>query len=187
MTDPARLRRAIRGPGPRIPPEDLARSRAFRDALARSPIPTENIRYVPGPSGEPVEDLVRKSGAEIVRSVTVGPEDGAILYRLVRELRPRSVLELGSGVGGSAAAILAALRANGSGSLVTVEGATERAAHAVDHLARFGPEGWRVVVARTTEFLPRLADEVPAIDFAFVDAEHFEEAVVGEADAIAAR
>ena len=50
----------------------------------------------------------------------MSPNEGAVIYRHVREARPDLVLELGSGYGVSAAYIAAALEENGRGRLVTV-------------------------------------------------------------------
>jgi predicted O-methyltransferase YrrM len=51
----------------------------------------------------------------------IPPERGAELYRFIREHRPRNCLELGVGHGASALYIGAALEANGSGTLTSVD------------------------------------------------------------------
>jgi predicted O-methyltransferase YrrM len=59
---------------------------------------------------------------ELVRGVPwMSPEQGAIVYRHIRETAPDLVLELGTAQGASAAYMAAALHANGKGRLVTVD------------------------------------------------------------------
>ncbi len=95
-----------------------------------------------------------------------------LLMRLVRELRPSSVLELGSGFGVSAAYQAAALRMNGAGRLTTLEGSEPMAAHARGTLDSLGFEETRVRVGPIAETLPEEVERARPIDFAFVDAEH---------------
>ena len=51
----------------------------------------------------------------------MSPEQGAIVYRHIRQTAPERVLELGTAHGTSAAYMAAALHANGTGRLVTVD------------------------------------------------------------------
>lgn len=107
------------------------------------------------------------------------------LMRLIRELEPRSCLELGTGLGVSAAYQAAALELNGMGSLVSLEAASEYVEVARRGVAslglqqrvdvRLGPIGETLVGA--------LKDGAP-IDYAFVDAEHTEEATLTAFDSI---
>ena len=64
-------------------------------------------------------------GAETANA-SCPPEKALYLYRLVRALRPSKVVEFGSALGVSGAYLASALRANGTGRLVTVEGSPSR-------------------------------------------------------------
>ena len=94
------------------------------------------------------------------------------LMRMIRELRPASCLELGSGFGVSAAYQAAALELNGAGRLTTMEGAESMATHARETLDSLGLGSTGLVVGPLAETLPAEAERARPIDFAFIDAEH---------------
>jgi predicted O-methyltransferase YrrM len=105
---------------------------------------------------------------------------GRFLMRVVRELQPRSCLELGTGVGISTAYQAAALELNGAGRLVTLDAAESWATVAREGFHHLGLEarielrlGW--IQSSVTEVLERRAP----IDYAFVDAEHQEDPTRG--------
>ncbi len=115
----------------------------------------------------------------IARMFSIPPVWGAFLLRLIRELSPSSCLELGTGLGLSAAYQAAALELNGAGSLVTLEGADAWAAVAEQGLDELGLSGRaRVRRGSIDDLLPPLAAELAPIDYAFLDADHSEEATV---------
>lgn len=74
--------------------------------------------------------LVERERSGEVAGVAASKDErwGRFLLTAVRELRPRSVLEMGTAFGISAAYLAAGLRLNGEGSLVTLEGDPDRAA-----------------------------------------------------------
>ncbi len=115
----------------------------------------------------------------IARMFSIPSAWGAFLLRLIRELSPSSCLELGTGLGLSAAYQAAALELNGAGSLVTLEGADAWAAVAEQGLDELGLAGRaRVERGSIDDVLPPLAAELAPIDYAFLDADHSEEATV---------
>jgi len=111
--------------------------------------------------------------------VSVSPLWGLFLMRLVRELSPRSCLELGTGFGLSGCYLAAALELNGRGTLTTLEGAPEWATIAERGFAELELTRVEVRVGPLAETLQRLLRERPGVDFAFVDAEHGERATLG--------
>lgn len=125
-------------------------------------------------SGEGPVSVERPVG-EICRSSASRPRRARLLLRLVRELKPRSCLELGTSLGLSAAYIAAALELNGEGRLTTLEGAAEVAAIARENLSRLGLGGRAaVVVGRFQDRLPEVLRGNSPLDFAFVDGHHDE-------------
>jgi predicted O-methyltransferase YrrM len=117
--------------------------------------------------GEPAATV-----AEASAFMSLAPEWCLLLMRLVRESRPSSCLELGTGFGISAAYLGAALQLNGSGELRTLEGSPEWAGRARDGLSRLGLDRVEVQVGALTESLPQAAAAGAPLDFVFVDAEH---------------
>lgn len=97
-----------------------------------------------------------------------------LLMNLVRQLRPDRVLELGTGVGLSAAYLAAGLRLNGSGALVTIDGAPGLAALSRDNLAQLGFHEVEVLDAMFQEALPGLLERLAPLDLVFVDGHHDE-------------
>jgi predicted O-methyltransferase YrrM len=115
----------------------------------------------------------------ISQMFSIPPLWGRLLTHLVRELRPRSCIELGTAFGISTCYQAAGLSLNGSGRLITLD-----AAQAWGEIAREGfeqvglAELVEVRVGQLAEALPvAVADGAP-VDFAFVDAEHQEEPTV---------
>lgn len=90
------------------------------------------------------------------RQMSVSLDEANLLYALVRALKPRKVLELGTGLGLTARFIAEALVANGDdGYLLTVEPDTDLTVEAIRLLegmpadvvkAPFGREGWADLV-----------------------------------------
>jgi predicted O-methyltransferase YrrM len=123
-------------------------------------------------------DLATQTAVETVGAVSpwasVWPTWGLFLMRLVRELRPRSCVELCTGYGLSGCYQAAGLELNGEGRLVTLEGAGARARIAEQGFASLGLEQVDVVVGPLRETLDAEARRAAPIDYAFVDAEHRE-------------
>jgi predicted O-methyltransferase YrrM len=118
--------------------------------------------------------------ASVCAGQSVSPERGLFLYCLARALAPAAVLELGTCLGVSAAYLSAALEANGSGRLVTVDVEPEKAEVAVAHLAEVRLDARvRLVRARFRDALPTLLTETPAFQLIYVDGDHEEAATIG--------
>jgi predicted O-methyltransferase YrrM len=127
------------------------------------------------PGRERLADLCR------VRSKPI--EDAVMLFRLVRLLRPKCIIELGTACGLSAATMACALKLDGNGVLVTVEGDPNLAALARDH-ARDLELPFTVVGGRFADVVPNLLMR-HRFDFAFVDGHHDETETVRWYEALA--
>jgi predicted O-methyltransferase YrrM len=163
-----------------------------RDVLASSPEPLEIVEFGAGSGhrfdtgdAETTNVTVRTLG-DMTRSSK--PMRWAyLLFRLVHELRPVSVLELGACVGISAAYQAAALELNGEGRLTTLEGAPALAAQATASLAALGLEHRAAVVeGRFADTLDGVLAELRPIGLAFVDGHHVESATLGYMERILA-
>jgi predicted O-methyltransferase YrrM len=108
------------------------------------------------------------------------------LMRLVRELGPRSSLELGSGVGISGAYQAAGLRCDEAGGLVTLDASEDWAELAREGFAELGlADTVELRVGDIADTLPGVLEEIAPLDYAFVDAEHTEEGTISYFDALA--
>lgn len=101
-----------------------------------------------------------------------------LLLRLIRELRPRTCIELGTSVGISACYQAAALKMNGTGNLITLEGAGSVASVAAQNFACLGLDNVEVIRGRFQDTLPEVLHSHPAVDYAFIDGHHDEAATL---------
>jgi predicted O-methyltransferase YrrM len=102
-----------------------------------------------------------------------------LLFELIRTVHPTSCIEMGTAVGISAAYQGAALRLNGDGGLVTLEGATSLANIARNNLQELGLDTVDIVVGRFQDTLPEVLASRQPVDYVFVDGHHDEDATVG--------
>ena len=110
--------------------------------------------------------------------MSLPPQWCLLLMRLVRELRPGACLELGTGFGISTAYQAAALRLNGAGTLITLEGAAAWSELASEGLSSLGLDGVERRVGPIAESLPAALERSGPFDFVFIDAEHQAEATI---------
>ncbi len=119
---------------------------------------------------------VYPSGHQVVgieaKKCSVKPHWGQILYALVREARPHTVLELGTCFGISGLFIQAALARNGAGRLVTMEGSRARAEIAQGLYRSHGFADAHIEVGDFNRTLRPLLERSPEIDLAFIDGNH---------------
>lgn len=101
-----------------------------------------------------------------------------LLFVLVREFKPTRCLELGTCVGISAAYQAAALKMNGKGTLVTLEGSPAFASLARENLRALGLDNVIVVVGRFQDTLDGVSLRHRPLDYVFIDGHHDEEATV---------
>ncbi len=99
-----------------------------------------------------------------------------VLFKLIRHFKPFSCLELGTCLGISAAYQAGALQLNGSGKLVTIEGANALGALAAGNLKGLGLNNASVVTGRFEDTLDGVLRDYKPLEFAFIDGHHDEEA-----------
>jgi predicted O-methyltransferase YrrM len=137
-----------------------------------------------GPRSELLATLSRpgtstpRTIGSIYRSSAISHAWGVFLFKLVRELKPALILELGTNLGVSAAYLSTALNVNGGGKLITVEGDETLAEMAREALEKVCPNTATVECGRFTEVLPRIMRKGVAFDMVFVDGHHEYEATI---------
>lgn len=121
---------------------------------------------------EPFPGQPRNSSpARIANVSSIHRPWGAFLLRLVRELRPRSCVELGTAIGISGAYQAAGLELNGGGTLRSIEGSPTLAAKARELLGELGlDERIEVVEGSLDEVLEDVLEAARPVDLAFLDA-----------------
>lgn len=108
-----------------------------------------------------------------------------MLFKKIRKLEPLSCVELGSCVGISASYQAAALKINGKGAIVTLEGSEEIANLAKETFAELGIENASVVTGPFHETLDGVFEAAKPIDFFFNDGHHDHDAVIRYFDKVA--
>jgi predicted O-methyltransferase YrrM len=101
------------------------------------------------------------------------------LFKLVRTMQPSLCIEMGTAVGISAAYQAAALKLNGHGVLLTLEGATSLADIAKSNFQQLGLDTVEVVVGRFQDTLPDVLAKRQPVSYTFVDGHHDEQATLG--------
>jgi len=170
------LRRLATAPPAPDEATDLERCAALRDELLAR--------------GDEVGDVFEALGGTTV--VRVGAEaagasvpavEAVLLYRLVRLLRPRRVVELGSAFGVSGAHLASALAAEGCGELVTIEGSPSRHEIAAETIERAAAG----VTTALCGFFEDHLDALGGAGLVFVDGNHQVEPTLGYVDEVVAR
>jgi len=100
-----------------------------------------------------------------------------VLFKLIREFKPTTCIELGAGLGISGAYQASALKLNNKGNITTLEGAKSLASLAKDNFQQLGLENVDVVIGRFQDNLGRILTK-KVIDYAFIDGHHDEEATI---------
>lgn len=106
------------------------------------------------------------------------PELGRLLFSLVWNLRPGSVLELGTNIGISAAYLQVGLQHTGGGELTTIEASGARLVLAERHFDALGLAHPNWVEGYFDDVLADCLAEIRPPDLAFIDGNHREDATV---------
>jgi len=102
-----------------------------------------------------------------------------LLFQIIRETKRQNCLELGTCLGISAAYEALALKLNGGGWLVTLEGSAEFARVAECNLMELGLDAnVEIRVGRFIDTLPDVLSRGRRFDYVFIDGHHDEEATV---------
>ncbi len=103
---------------------------------------------------------------------------GLLLFKLIREFKAVSGLELGTSLGISAAYQTSAMEINGSGKFVTLEGSPALADLARANLQTLGLQRATVITGPFQDTLAGALKESAPIDYAFIDGHHLEQATL---------
>jgi predicted O-methyltransferase YrrM len=179
LATPAALRHLQASPDPRL----AALGRALGDTLTERLTAEEVERLAPVRAlrerlEQRPDDLDGQSIGRVAQADSRGHRSLLMLFRLVREFRPLHCLELGTCIGLSAAYTASALDLNGKGELVTMEYSPARVALARRNLEELGLRNVRVEEGRFADILTPYLATAPAIDFAFIDGHHDEQATL---------
>jgi predicted O-methyltransferase YrrM len=141
----------------------------------------DHRRRLPHELGEDRDSIAGAAG--MCGLLSMPPAWGRFLFHLVRRLRPGACLELGTGLGISAAYQAAALECNGTGQVLTVD-VDEHAAVATDVFEALGlGHRAKVVIGPGEEALEQALAAGP-FGLVVLDADHTEAATVAHFEAV---
>jgi predicted O-methyltransferase YrrM len=113
------------------------------------------------------------------------PRWAYLLFRLVRELKPASGLELGACVGISASYLAGAMKLNGTGRLITLEGADVLAGRSARTLEELLLDSHAEVrEGRFSDTVEKAIADLAPVGLAFIDGHHIESATLDYMNAI---
>jgi predicted O-methyltransferase YrrM len=165
--------------------EEIAKIETLRLELdsSKEPITRTDFGAGRGDSNRSQEEMKRGNEVtdalgDISRLASKNPLEARLLFLLLRRFEPLSCLELGTSVGISACYQGAALRLNGKGRLITLEGAPPLADVARRNFDRLGLTNVEVLVGRFDETLSPTLDRARPLDYVFIDGHHDEQATL---------
>lgn len=121
---------------------------------------------------------IEKQVGEISRSASKPYFWSLFLFNLIRAYKPEKCLELGTCLGISALYQASALKLNGSGMIVTLEGSASLAELARDNFKKVGLDNGSVVIGRFQDTLDEVLKKMGKLDYVFIDGHHDEEATI---------
>lgn len=155
---------------PQLPPSEqarIARIECERERLLQRDDPLVDGSL--GPGGIYDQDVTIRAACQVSKS----PEQALMLYCLIRRLKPRTVIELGTNVGISSAFIAAAIAEDGQqGELTTLDSSPYRQRLAREVHRNLGLDGIRYVAGLFTDTLSDSLGAMSPIDLAFIDGHH---------------
>jgi predicted O-methyltransferase YrrM len=169
--------------------ESISRIEKYRSTLLGS---EEEIAVIDYGAGDPDSNRSREEMDRGVESTALVADVckaskpafwAELLFRLVRELEPASCVELGTSLGISAAYQGTALRLNGKGSLITLEGSPETARIAVETFRYLDLANVSVEVGPFHQTLSGVLESAAPVDYFFNDGHHDRDAVIEYFDA----
>lgn len=120
--------------------------------------------------GAPAKSMTgSRTIGSIAKNTTISPRIGEYLFKIIHTYKPEIMLELGTAVGVST--IYQAAAALG-GDLISIEGNPNLVEVAEAEITKLGLPNVSLVNGKFDEVLPDLLEELPQVDYVFIDGHH---------------
>jgi predicted O-methyltransferase YrrM len=126
-------------------------------------------------AGSLVNNNQQKKVSDIARNALKPPKLAQLLYRLVNDLKPGNMIELGTCLGITS---LYLKRAAPDAKLLTLEGCPETAGVAAEVFRKAGINDIKLITGNFNDTLPGVINSLDRLDFVFVDGNHQKEATL---------
>lgn len=123
-------------------------------------------------AGSSIAKNKKRTVASIARHAAKSKKYGQLLYRIVKNYQPSSILELGTSLGITTAYLSLA---KPDASVITMEGAKEIANFSLDNFHFLGLKNIELVVGNFDNNLSSVINGLSSLDFAFIDGNHRQE------------
>jgi predicted O-methyltransferase YrrM len=126
-------------------------------------------------AGSRVNNNLKKKISDIARTALKPPKLAQLLYRLVADMKPRSIIELGTCLG---ITTIYLKKAAPDAKVYTLEGCPETAGAAKEIFIKAGINNVDLITGNFDNTLPGVISHLSQLDFVFVDGNHQKEATL---------
>jgi len=126
-------------------------------------------------AGSHINKNNQKKVSDIAAHALKSPKLAQLLYRIVADLQPQSIIELGTCLGVTSIYLQ---KAAPQSKLYTLEGSPETAAIAKETFAKAGLDNIDLIVGNFDDTLPGVINSLDKVDFVFVDGNHQKDATL---------
>ena len=145
------------------PPEELE---ALRKKLLRD---KRLLQIEDFGAGSRTAATKQRTVAQLAATAVKPPKFSRLLYRLVRHYQPQNIVELGTSLGLTTAYLA---KANPEATIYTIEGSSAIHAVAQENFAQLHLNNIEAMQGNFDLVLPPLLSTIPAVDLAYIDANH---------------
>ena len=126
-------------------------------------------------AGSLVNNNRKKKISDIAKNALKPPKLAQLLYRLVNDLQPRNMIELGTCLGTTS---LYLKKGTPNARLITLEGCPQTAGVATEMFNKSGINNIELITGNFDDTLPGVINNLDQLDFVFVDGNHQKEATL---------
>ena len=120
-------------------------------------------------AGSSVIKTSNRKISQIASSSLKNKKIAQLLYRIVQYFKPANIVELGTSFGITTSYLASA---NPEASIITMEGSKEIANIAKETFSNAGCQHINLKIGDFKDTLPKIIENIPSIDFAFIDGNH---------------
>lgn len=126
-------------------------------------------------AGSTLNTSKQKQVSTLAKNALKSARLAQLIFRLAADLKPKNIIELGTCLGITTAYLA---KAAPEARLISIEGCPETSAIARENLGKLKITNTELLVGNFDEILPKIIEEIPLLDFVFIDGNHRKEATL---------